>query len=286
LASTRRVVHFDKRGTGMSDRFAEAPDLETQMDDVRAVMDAAGLGTGGVIWVGHRRAAPGALLCGHPPERTVAVCTDSEILYESAPGYPWGFDPEEHAAIREKMVATWGDEDHIDWYLKLGYGEAAPIHDPGFRRRNAKGSRYAATPTSYAAFDAMWSRTDIRSVLGNVQVPAAVVYKKEAEGFGCREHAAYLADRIPGARLLPVEGREVVVWVEDPEPLVGTIEAFSRRSRVSWPISTVCLQRFFSPTLWVRPTEPPPWETARGRNCWSDTIRSCGRFLPVTAAWR
>jgi class 3 adenylate cyclase len=225
LSRQMRVLVFDKRGTGMSDRFARPPDLGDRMDDVRAVMDAAqveraalfGWGTGG---------PPSALFfAATHPERTVAVCTDPCILERQAAGYPWGSDDEKWERNIAEMTGAWGDEERMgEW----GFGdrpEDAP-RDEEFKRWFAKFARCSATPGGAAAFSRMWYETDVRDILPTVSSPVLVFYRAAANGEMSEEHARYLAQRIAGAHVAVVPGSAVVPWAEEPEPLARTIEAF------------------------------------------------------------
>jgi class 3 adenylate cyclase len=127
------------------------------------------------------------------------------------------------------LLAGWGQEDHLDEFLAMGFGDApgdVPVSDQSFRSWCAKFARFAATPTSYAAFDRMLFETDVRHILGSVRAPTAVLYKSQSQGWGTREHATYLADQIHTARLLGVEGSAPVIWIENPEPVVSAIESF------------------------------------------------------------
>src|SRR5262249_23681211 len=122
-----------------------------------------------------------------------------------------------------------GDESRMRWFVELGFGQSprdAPVSDKSFVPWCAKFARYAATPTSYAAFDQMWYDTDVRDVLSAVQAPTMVLYKEGASGMGDHENAAYLAERVPGAQLVGVPGYAPVLWIEEPEALVEGVERF------------------------------------------------------------
>jgi len=231
LSRNLRVLHFDKRGTGMSDGVTHVPDLETRMDDVRAVLDAAGVDRAALLGWGSGGPPVALFFAATHPERTIAVCTDSEILFKAVHGYPWGTDEEEMDRLNSAVIANWGDEDRQAEFISMGFGTSQPTGDPyqsdrAFHSWCAKFARFAATPTAYAAFDRMWFDTDIRGVLGAVRAPAAVLYKTEASDWGGNDHAAYLVDRIPTAEAIGVEGVAAVVWVEDPEPFVSALERF------------------------------------------------------------
>jgi pimeloyl-ACP methyl ester carboxylesterase len=90
LGERMRVLHFDKRGTGMSDRFERPPDLETRMDDVRAVMDAAGVERAALLGLGDGGPPLAAVFAATHPDRTVALCIDPHIHLRRSDDYPFG----------------------------------------------------------------------------------------------------------------------------------------------------------------------------------------------------
>lgn len=228
LSRGMRVLQFDKRGTGMSDRIIGAPDLETRMDDVRAVMDAAGVERAALFGWGTGGAALALFFAASHPERTIAVCSDGNIVEKPVPGYRWGVDEEESARLVADLTATWGEEDGLAEFLvsQFGTGEGAHRPDAIDVAWFAKYARYSATPTSFAAFDRLWYETDIRGILHAVHAPAAVFYKTNTSDWGGLEQATYLAERLPSAELVGVPGWSPVVWIEDPEPFVSAIERF------------------------------------------------------------
>jgi class 3 adenylate cyclase/pimeloyl-ACP methyl ester carboxylesterase len=234
LSKNMRVIHFDKRGTGMSDRIARPPDLETRMDDVRAVMDAAGVERAAILGYGSGGPPLALFFAAAHPERTLAVCTGCEILEREVPDYPWAVDEEEHERELATLMAIWGDEDRVEEFVRFGFGEGprdAPIDDPEFLRWCAKFARFAGTPGSYSAFYRMWYETDVRDVLPSVRAPALVLYKAGATGWEGRENGVYLAERIPAAQLVGVPGTAPVVWIEEPDPFVKALEEFLSKVR-------------------------------------------------------
>ena len=214
LSRKLRVLVFDKRGTGMSDRFTEPPHLEARMDDVRAVMDAAGVERAALLGWGTGGPQLGCMFAATYPERTVALCIDPNV-HEA-----WVVSATEEELEHEiqQMTATWGDEDEP----LSGYDEAPT--DLAYVRMEARAARFSATPGGAAALTRMWFKTDVRDVLPTIRVPTLVFHKDR--GWSNPESAARAAALIPGARIAAVGGSESVIFVEDPEPLVSAIEAF------------------------------------------------------------
>ena len=217
LAERMRVLNFDKRGVGMSDRFERPPDLENRMDDIRAVMDAAGVERAALF--GYNTGGPqmACFFAASHPERTIALCIDPDIQDRWTPDYPWGKRDEDFERETAEEMAIWGEEGRV-----LGM-EHSP-EDVEFVRWDARISRFAATPGSMATFSRMWFQTNVRDIMPTIRVPAIVLYKTES-AMGA-EPAAYAASLIPAARAVAVPGREWVLWFEDPEPLAAAIEAF------------------------------------------------------------
>ena len=216
LAQGMRILNFDKRGTGMSDRFTQPPDLEARMDDVRAVMDAARVERAALLGWGTGGPQLGCFFAATHPERTVALCIDP-LVYER-----WwsvfGQADEEFEANMAEMVAAWGEE------VATGYDD--PPNDPEFLRWEAKSSRFSATPGSMAALSRMWFETDVRDILPTIRVPTLVLHKTWEGSWASPQMAARAVELIPGARAVAVPGREGVIWVEEPEPYVSAIERF------------------------------------------------------------
>ncbi len=231
FAKNMRVLTFDKRGVGMSERISRAPDLESRMDDIRAVMDAAGVERAAIFGWGTGAPCLALFFAATYPERTVAVITDGNILEKAAPGYPWGSTEEVHEQWKARLLEHWGTEAGSMDMVRVAFGTEpgqAPTEDPQFMSWLARFARFSATPTGYTAFVDMWRETDIRDVLSAVHVPTAVLYKTLTTDWGSKAQAEYLSRRVPGAQVVPVEGSAPVLWIEEPEPLVTAIERFLR----------------------------------------------------------
>ncbi len=217
LAEHMRILNFDKRGTGMSDRFGRPPDLEARMDDVRAVMEAAGVEMAAVFGWGTGGPPLAAVFTATNPDKTMALCIDPKIQERSTPDFPYGDDSWKDE-MTDEWLAGWGDHEEIS-------GFDNPPSDDEFRRWANKMFRFAATPTSYVAAFSFWWELDVRAVLPTIQVPTLVI-AKTGSSWASPAAAANVAARIPGARTASIEGEEGVVWVEEPETYVSAIEAF------------------------------------------------------------
>jgi class 3 adenylate cyclase len=229
LSRNMRVLVFDKRGIGMSDRVGEgAPDLGILADDVRAVMDAAGVEKAALLAHGSPGPELAAFFAATHPERTLCLAHYGCLHFRQEPDYPWG-DSEEEWVAELADLEEFGSEEHArefisDSYLRGAEPASPPFDEPEFIAWNAKLARFAATPASYEAFVRMWLATDVRPLLGSISAPAAVLFSSfDAEA---EELARAEAHLIPGARLIGVATPNTVIWVHDPEPMVSAIEGF------------------------------------------------------------
>ena len=212
-AKDLRILQFDKRGLGMSDRAATAPTLEIQMDDIRAVLDAAGVERA-VVWAsGSPGPALAAFFAAAHPERTVAMWLDGNVMEVGDDDYPWVESAEELEAWMDQVSPGWGSEGASTLeFARQCWPEAMDdpaLRDPAFLRWLAKLARNAATPTSLRRFEEMWMATDVRPILRTICVPTAVALHegqgRTAQGRGGlprREHPRG-ASRSRAAQQLP-----------------------------------------------------------------------------------
>jgi class 3 adenylate cyclase len=210
LAAFARVLMFDKRGSGLSDPVRQVPTLEARMDDVRAVLDAAGAGSA-VLWSGHEGTRLSILFAATYPERTRAlVLFDPTARGLWATDYPWA--PTEDSWLQKlaEVRAQWGDRDYL--------AERAHDHCPVASQEEAfvdwyvRYLRRSASPSAAVAYYRMMMEGDVREVLPTVRAPTLVLNRPQA-----REEAQFVADRIPAARRVEIPGlRDGFSWT-DPE---------------------------------------------------------------------
>jgi len=217
ICSFARLITFDRRGSGLSDPVDGAPTLEEQIDDILAVMDA----------VGSERTALVASLEGGPMAMTFAASHPEKvsalILYATFARTRWAedydFPPQDHArAMRlDKVLGQWG-QGAIP--MALAPSRAG---DPEFAEWAGRMERYSASPgTIRRMFDAI-AETDVRDVLPAISVPTLVMHRRD-DSFLMIEHSRYLAEHIPGARFVELEGRDSIFSEGDSEAILGEIE--------------------------------------------------------------
>ena len=225
IASFCRLIRFDKRGTGMSDRVSGVPSLETRMDDVRAVMDAAGSDCAALI--GQSEGGPMSILFGATyPSRTWALVLEGSFARTRwAHDYPWGRRDEEQARQVAETERLWGTAEYMEQYAR----GAAPSADEENRRALETMFRQSASPGSAAALRRMNGEIDVRHVLSAVRVPTLILNRSEESPF-IVNGSRFLAANIPGARHVELPGADHALFAAQPELTLAEIEAFLREA--------------------------------------------------------
>ncbi len=221
LGACARVILFDKRGTGLSDRVPQdrLPTLEQRMDDVRAVMDAAGSQRAALCGVSEG-GPMSALFAATYPERTAAlVMIGTYARRLRAPDYPWGPTTEQREAFLELLAREWGGP--------VGIEDRAPSRagDPAFREWWATYLRMGASPGAAVALTRMNAQIDVRAVLPTVRVPTLVLHRSRDRALLVDE-GRYVAEHIPGARFVELPGEDHLPFVGDQDALLDQVEAF------------------------------------------------------------
>ena len=221
LASMARLILFDKRGTGLSDAVPvdQLPTLEQRLDDVRAVMEAAG--SKRAVLLGISEGGPlCSLFAATYPERTEALImigSYARRLRDS--NYPWGPTREQRDAFCRTVLETWGGP--------VGLEDRAPsrAEDPAFRDWWASYLRMGASPGAAVALTRMNAEIDIRDVLPSIRVPTLVLHRT---GDRCLrvEEGRYLASHIPGAAFVELPGDDHLPFVGDQDAILAEIERF------------------------------------------------------------
>jgi class 3 adenylate cyclase len=219
LARFSRLILFDRRGTGLSDPIAGATTLEDQMEDVTAVMDAAGAREA-ALFAQSEGAAMAALYAATHPERTRAL-----VLYAgmaritAAPGYEWPGDRAERAARIEELFAHWGDGTRIATLAPSAAGDVA------LQRWLAKLERLSASPGALRPLFQIAGETDVRDVLGSIRAPTLLLHRAGDRLVDVR-HSRYLAEHVPGARYVELPGEDNLLVVGDSERILAEVEQF------------------------------------------------------------
>ncbi|MBD0292894.1 MAG: adenylate/guanylate cyclase domain-containing protein [Jiangellaceae bacterium] len=220
LASMGRLILFDKRGTGLSDRVAGVAPLEERMDDVRAVMDAAGSKRAVVIGISEG-GAMSALFAATYPERTTAlVLMGTYARGRWAPDYPLGLTDDEINERLRLYAEEWPDGVAREW-LSRTLPERA--HDAELRAWYASWVLRGGSPGAARQLLLMNGEIDVRHVVATIGVPALVLYR---ENEYLNEGTRAMGEQIPGARILALPGSEHLSWEGDQQPLFQEMEHF------------------------------------------------------------
>ena len=234
IAGFSRLIRFDRRGMGLSDRDVGPSTLEERVDDIRAVMDATGSERAALLGVSEGGYMSAMFAATHP-ERTAALILCGCYARQSwAPDYPWGRTPENRDAWNDMMEDQWGGPFDLDL--------AAPTMAEDEVARSWFGAylRYSASPGAARALNNLSFEVDIRSIMPNVRVPTLVLHRAGDRWHSVHE-AEYLADNIPDAKLVVLPGDDHMPWWGDQERLVGEIQEFLTGTRNSLPTERVLL---------------------------------------------
>ena len=225
MASFSRLIVFDRRGTGLSDRILSLGSFEELLDDITAVLDAAS-SERAALFGGAESGPMCALYAATFPERVSALVLGASYPRRTvAPGFPWGFDEDRQDEVLASYDTRWGTP-------SFGVRSLAPslADDERFRQWHAQACRFAGTPASAVAWFRITMEIDIRDVLPAIRVPTLVIHRTGDRvvpvGAG-----RYLADKIPDARLLELPGADHYPFSGDFEPALEEIEEFLTGSR-------------------------------------------------------
>jgi class 3 adenylate cyclase len=229
LASFARLILFDKRGTGLSDR-TRTPDLEMRADDLRAVLDAVGTERAVVMGDADGGALAVFFAATHPERVQALILNGAYARAAWAPDYPIGQKEEDFLADREDTAERWGT---IEFAQEWVDRQAPSLsNDTEYVEWFAKTLRHGASPAAELEFEDMWRAIDVRSVLGSVQAPTLVIATPGAgdlvKGTGDVARERYLVERIPGAKYVELPGRDLIIEHTNPDLLLDEIERFIR----------------------------------------------------------
>jgi class 3 adenylate cyclase len=220
LASYARVINFDRRGSGLSDPVAKAPTLEERMDDVRAVMDAAGSKRAALL--GISEGVPMSILFAatYPDRVQALVCCGGMARSTEDVDYPWAAPAE--ALLQsglELVLPHWGEGAIIE--------VAAPSQadNPETRAFFGRLERASASPGMLASLTQMFLDIDVRDVVPSVQAPTLVLHRRHDRLVDVR-NGRWLAEHLPNARLVELPGSDHILWYEHPELALAEVQEF------------------------------------------------------------
>jgi len=275
LASFSRLILFDKRGTGLSDRVPinKLPTLEERMDDVRAVMDA----------VGSERAALCGVSEGGPmcslfaatyPEKTLAlVMIGTYAKRIRDPEYPWAPTTEERQHFFDEIKANWGGP--------MGLKERAPsmVNDPQFCEWWGTYLRMGAGPGAALALTQMNAEIDVRHVLPSIRVPTLVIHRSEDECLKVEE-GRYVAAKIPNAKYVELPGEDHLPFVGDQDAILDEVEEFLTGVR-----HTTEPDRVLATVLFMRLVDSQVLAERLGQARWKELLERLRTYIRKEVEW-
>ncbi len=228
LASFGRVILFDRRGTGLSERLVGAHSLEQEVRDALAVLDAAG-SERAALFTYLLGGLVGTLLAADHPERVGALIMYASVARTAwAPDYDWALTVPEREAMVERNVEHWGELDNE------GLRMLAPsmAGDGALAGWLARVQRLSASPGEARTVLQAANDLDVREALARVSVPTLVMHRPGERGWDVR-HSRYIAEHIPGARYLELDGIDSFPFLGDSEAIIEEIEGFLTGQRGS-----------------------------------------------------
>jgi pimeloyl-ACP methyl ester carboxylesterase len=227
LSSFSRLIIFDRRGTGLSDPVPQMPTLEERIDDVRAVMDAAGSERAALFGISEGGPMSVLFAATHPERASALVLHGAMGRTTEAPDYPWASPAE---ALRESaaefLAPNWGQDatGMIELFAPSLAGQ------PGVREFVERMERSAASPAMVQQIFEMFLDVDVRDILPTIHVPTLVLHR-HGDRVVYRRAGEELAAQIPGARYVELPGIDHLPWAGDAEAVVGEIEEFLTGAR-------------------------------------------------------
>ena len=224
LATFSRLILFDKRGTGLSDRVPEYPTLQDRMDDVRAVMQAVGSVRAAIFGMSEG-GQMAMLFAATYPERTLALALCGTFAKRVwAPDYPWAPTPEARRRWMDLLMADWGGKTDLDTLAP------SVATDPAFIEWWGTYLRLGASPGAAHALARFNTQTDVREVLPAIRVPTLILHRRGDRDVNIEE-ARYLASHISAARLVELEGDDHLIYTGDADRIVDEVQSFFTTAR-------------------------------------------------------
>ncbi|MFT6883126.1 MAG: pimeloyl-ACP methyl ester carboxylesterase/AraC-like DNA-binding protein [Marinoscillum sp.] len=220
LGKIARVILFDKRGTGLSDRIVELSTLEERMDDIRAVMDA--VDSKKAVLFGHSEGGSvSALFAATYPNRTISLITFGIFAKRKyAKDYPWAPTDTERQVVYDMIDKSWGSGD-----MNLKSLAPSKANDKVFMDWLANYFRSGASPSAAMVLTKMNTEVDIIDILGSIKVPTLIIQRTGDIDVKIEE-GRFIAERIPEARFVELEGKDHLFWVGNTIKVIDEMKAF------------------------------------------------------------
>jgi class 3 adenylate cyclase/pimeloyl-ACP methyl ester carboxylesterase len=221
LTAFGRLILFDSRGTGLSERVLERYTLEQQARDALAVLDAAG-SERAALFTYAQGGLVGALLAAEHARRIGALVMYASIARTSwAPDYDWAMKSEEREALSERNIATWGEANSD----AMAMWAPSMAEDPALTTWFARMQRLAASPGEARVISNAMVDIDVRHLLPRIRVPTLIMHRPKEHVWDVR-HSRYLAEHIQGSRYVELDGIDSFPFIGDSDAIIDEIEEF------------------------------------------------------------
>jgi pimeloyl-ACP methyl ester carboxylesterase/DNA-binding CsgD family transcriptional regulator len=219
LSSFARLILFDKRGTGLSDRVPGYPTMEERMDDVRAVMDAAGSERAAVLGISEGGPMCALFAATHPQRTAALIVIGGYARRLWAPDYPHGAARDDRMQFIADLEREWGND------TLLNVRAPSMANDARFREWWRTYLRMSASPGAAVALTRMNMEIDVREVLPTIHVPTLIIHRT-GDATVPVGNGQYLAEHIPGARFVELPGDDHLPFVGDQDQILREVELF------------------------------------------------------------
>ena len=262
LASFSRLIVFDKRGTGLSDRVAESalPTLEQRMDDIRAVMDAVGSNRAAMFGISEGGPLSTLFAATYPARTAALIMYGTYAKWIRSDDYPWGPTREQHEAAFKAYEKHWG--------TPIGLKTLAPsaANEERVRQWWAHFMRIAASPGAGITLYRMNVEVDIRAILPTIRVPTLILHRSGDRLQPC-EGARYMAGQIPAAKFVELPGDDHIPWIGNADPLLAEIQEF-----LTGETPVLEVDRVLATVLFIDIVQSTQRVTAIGDSRWRDLV--------------
>ena len=264
LASFSRLILFDKRGTGLSDRVPDGrpPTIEERTDDIRAVLDAVGSERAAIFGISEG-GNMSIVFAATYPHRTTALITYSVFAKRVwSPDYPWAPTPEERGRWLDSLEARWGGDVDLQTLVP------SVAEDEPTRAWFARLSRHSVSPSAALALGRMNTDIDVRAVLPTVRVPTLMFHPIEDHDVNIEE-GRWMAARIPNARLIELPGADHVPYFESADTVLDVVEEFLTGARPAPDVD-----RFLATVLFTDIVNGTMRATELGDRRWGELVEA------------
>jgi pimeloyl-ACP methyl ester carboxylesterase len=269
LSSMFRLIRFDKRGTGLSDRPTAMATLEQRTDDIRAVMDAVGVESAFILGVSEGASMAAMFAASHPERTRALLIWGGMARFVATEDHPWGTSREEYNRLIQDVQNNWPSE----WYIRGPGAGFGPDADDALIQLAIRYCRAAASPSAAAAYERMNAEIDIRPILGAIKVPTLVMNRTGDPCVSC-DGARDMAKRISGARFVEFPGNTHAMQAIAPEKVLAEIQAFVTGAR---PIAVD--DRVLATVLFVDVANSTQALSALGDRAWKTRLEDYYRIV-------